>query len=951
MNPTEFAHKWRDHQLSERASYVQHFLDLCALVGHPSPAEVDRTGESFTFEKGVTKFGGKRGWADVWKKGHFAWEYKKQGADLNRAYEQLLQYREALESPPLLIVSDTRTVIIRTNFTGTLTETHQIDLFDLTKAEDLALLRAVFFEPNQLRPGRTTAQVTGEAAQSIAEIALRLRQRGHEPHRVARFLDRVVFCMFAEDIDLLPRKLFTKLLEKRRFEPEKCRASLESLFASMATGEDFGADDIRHFNGSLFDDAEALLLTETEIKSLCKAAQMDWKEIDPSIFGTLFERGLDPGNRAQLGAHYTCKEDIEVLVEPVVMAPLRAEWERVKAEVEGRLEGVEKLKMTKERQNRLDAALLPVQHFLHDLAAKRVLDPACGSGNFLYTALQRMKDLEKEVIIWASAHGFGTLLPRVHPRQLYGIEINVYAFELAQLSVWIGYLQWIHRNGFGNIDDPVLQALQEHFLNQDAILQISDDGRVSIPEWPEADFIIGNPPFLGGKLLRRNLGDEYVNALFQAYEGKVGKESDLCCYWFERARQELAARRAQRAGLLGTQGIRGKANRGVLEAILKSGGIFFAESDRDWVLDGANVHVSMVGFDRGEERRRVLDGKEVPEIHANLGGEAGLTQARTLRENLGIAFMGITPAGPFDLTFEEALELLHQPNPSGLPNSDVLRPYINGKDLNQRPSNRWTIDFGEMSREEAAQYEGPFRIIEERVKPIRSENRRASYRAYWWRYAEPRPAMRKALSGLKRYLATSRVAKHRLFSWLPTTALPDSAVIAFAQEEDFLLGVLSSRIHAVWAGHRGTQLEDRPRYTPTTCFETFAFPRVTKQQNEAIAAAARRLDELRSAWLNPPEWTEQRIFRFPCSTLGPWSANLVHAADGSASAAWAISVPRNARAAPELRARTLTHLYNRVPAWLRDMHAELDHHVSLAYGLTSDTNDSAILAALGASNV
>jgi hypothetical protein len=506
--------------------------------------------------------------------------------------------------------------------------------------------------------------------------------------------------------------------------------------------------------------------------------------------------------------------------------------------------------------------------------------------------------------------------PLVSPSQLHGIEINAYAYELAQVTIWIGYIQWLRENGFGLPGDPILKPL-DAIRQMDAIMAYDGEGKPVEPEWPAADVIIGNPPFLGGKRLRAELGDAYVDALFALYDGKVPREADLVCYWFERARAQIEAGKAKRAGLLATQGIRGGANRKVLERIKQTGGIFWAQSDRDWILDGANVHVSMVGFDDGGDKSRELNGKPAAGINANLTTAMDLTQARRLSENLGVAFMGITPAGPFDIPASQAREWMAlPPNPNGRPNSDVLRPYLNGVDLTRRPRGMWTVDFGVGTQiEEAALYEAPFEYVAANVRPVRALNNRAAYREKWWLFAETRPAMRSALQPLTRYIATPRVSKHRLFVWVAPEAMVDSATFAFARGDDYFLGVLHARPHELWALRQGTALEDRPRYTPTTCFETFPFPWPPGKEPagdprvEAIATAARELVEKRDAWLTPPGASEA-----------------------------------------ELKKRTLTNLYNQWPTWLALAHDKLDAAVFAAYGWPAGLSDDEILARLLALN-
>jgi len=318
-----------------------------------------------------------------------------------------------------------------------------------------------------------------------------------------------------------------------------------------------------------------------------EAAKLDWSQVEPAIFGTLFERSLDPAKRSQLGAHYTSREDILRIVEPVVLVPLRAEWEAVRSQVDGFVQTTD-LSVLGDRaaQNQRNRNINePIAAFLDRLHRLKVLDPACGSGNFLYVAMQQLKELEKEVVMFAQkvgAPGFQL----VGPRQFYGLEMNVFAHELASIVVWIGYLQWNHLNGLSNRQTPILERL-DTIRRQDALL----DGEGETV-WPEVEFIIGNPPFLGGKRIRSELGDTYVDKLFEVFEGRVRRESDFVCYWFEKARAQMEAGKAERAGLIATNSIRGGANRQVLERIKETGDLFMAWADEPWILDGAAVRAS-----------------------------------------------------------------------------------------------------------------------------------------------------------------------------------------------------------------------------------------------------------------------------------------------------------------------------------------------------------------------
>ncbi len=962
MTPSEFIAKWGGNTLSERSASHEHFMDLCALVDHPSPAAVDTTGDEFTFEKGVTKEDGGGGWADVWKKGCFGWEYKGPHKDLDEAYRQLRQYREALENPPLLVVSDMDRIVVHTNFTATVGRTYDIPLEALGEPQNLEVLHALFHEPGKLRPGTTSAEVTEEAARRLGDIAQGLRGRGLDAHEVARFLDRIVFCLFAEDVGLLPKGLFTEVVNKAKGDPPRFKRQVERLFSAMADGGDFGPEEIKHFNGDLFSGSPVLELTPEEITAIHAAAKLDWSAVDASIFGTLFERGMDPDKRSQIGAHYTSREDIETLVEPVVMWPLRREWEQVRGEARGNVERLHERLEKREKEGKgrprprdlqkwQAEAAGPLTGFLDRLGKVKVLDPACGSGNFLYVSLQKLKDLEKEVCIFADNHGIGGLYPRVGPWQLYGIEINEYACELAQMTVWIGFLQWTIANGYGNFETPLLRKMPENFQCKDAILDLSDRDNPKEPEWPAVDYVVGNPPFLGGKKLRSELGDAYVDALLGQWGDRVRPEADLCCYWLERARNNIERGLAKRAGLLATQGVRGGASRETLKRIRETGNIFFAESDRPWILDGANVHVSMVGIDSGSEKERLLDGKSVATINANLTALADVTKSQTLSATADIAFMGTTKGGAFDVPFETAVDFLVAPNPHLIPNSNVVVPWVNGKDITSRGRNFFIVDFGVgMPSADAARYQAPFEYLRTKVKGSRQVTAREHGGKRWWQHTRPRSELRTAILGFQRYTCTPRVSKHRLFVRIDCPTLPDSATIAFARSDDYFFGVLHSRLHEVWARAQGTQLREREsgfRYTPTTCFETFPFPGPTAKQEAAIGAAAKELDDLRNNWLNPPEWVTEEVLEFPGSADGPW-ARFVHDPDerGIGTVRYPRLVPRHEAAAKQLKKRTLTNLYNERPTWLDLAHRKLDEAVFAAYGWDPAMSDEDLLAAL-----
>jgi len=896
LTPQEFVDKWRRSKLKERSASQEHFINVCRMLGHPTPAKADPEGTAFTFEKGADKSSGGQGWADVWKKGFFAWEYKGKHKNLDAAYDQLQLYRDALLNPPLLIVSDMERIVIYTNFTNTIKRKITLTYDDLLTKTGLETLRSAFEHPEQLRSEQTTEGVTRQAATEFGKLADSLREAGHDPEQAAHFLIRILFCLFAEDVGLLPKNLFTKLVDGTKDNPSKFHELLQQLFGHMAEGGFFGLDRIPHFNGGIFDSAESLSLNRDALEILARVARLDWSSIEPSIFGTLFERGLDPG-------------------------PLRRRWKDVKQQAGDLAKQWRIADTAGGAKTRLRRKIEKLLHgFADEIADTRVLDPACGSGNFLYVALKQLLDLEKDIIALSANLGLGMFFPIVSPEQLYGIEINEYAHELAQATIWIGYIQWLRENGFGQPSEPILKAL-DNIHQMDAILAFDDEGNPVEPEWPEADVVIGNPPFLGGYKLRSELGDSYSNSLFALYAHRLPGTSDLCCYWFEKARKMISTGALQRAGLLATQGIRGGASRAVLEQIKKGGDIFWAESDRNWILNGAMVHVSMVGFDAGAELVRECDGVRVPRINADLTALEDFTAAVRLAENKGLVFKGDAKVGSFNIGAEEASEMLASSgNPNGRPNSDVVRPWRSTRDITGRPRDLWIIDFGtSMSEEDASAYQVPFQHVVKHVLPLRNRSKRDTYRDRYWIHGEARPGMRRQLHGKIRFIATPTISKHRLFAWIPQGILPDQQLLVFPCEGNYFFGVLHSKVHELWARRQGAQLrevESGFRYTPTTCFETFPFPWPPGKEPtddpivQAIAAAAVDLVTKRDRWLNP---------------------------EGASEA--------------ELKKRTLTNLYNQRPTWLDLAHTKLDEAVLDAYAWPHDITNDKILERLLALNL
>lgn len=942
LTPDQFISKWKSAELTERAAAQSHFIDLCRVLGEPAPTDVDPKGEWYAFEKGATKTTGGEGWADVWKRAHFGWEYKGKRKDLNTAFAQLQQYALALENPPLLVVSDMDQFRIHTNWTNSVSKTHQFKLDDLRDAKVREHLKWVFTDPERLRPGKTRQALTEEAAAEFAKLAQRLRDRGHDAETVAHFINRLVFCMFAEDVDLLPNNMFKRMLEHATHVPQQFQELARDLFRAMQSGGRVGFEQVAWFNGGLFNDDTALPLDAEDLKIALGAARLDWAEVDPSILGTLFERGLDPGKRSQLGAHYTDREKIMMIVDPVIVRPWLADWDRAKAQIANSIEKSHSSKSASARTKAHDQAISDYRSFLNKLRAFRVLDPACGSGNFLYLALLALKDVEHRVSIEAEVMGLQREFSQVGPASVKGIEINGYAAELARVSVWIGEIQWMRRNGFGVSDQPILKPL-DTIECRDAILNANG----SEANWPSADAIIGNPPFLGGKKLISILGADYTGSLRKTYSGRLPAFTDLVAYWLEKSRGAVLANNAVRVGLVATNSISGGSNLPVMQGIARDCRIFEAWSDQPWTVEGAAVRVSIICFEgAGGDTPRMLDGHPVTAVNADLSsGSLDLTKATRLAENHRVCFEGGQKHGPFEIDGATARSWLAAPsNPNGRSNSDVISRFINATDIARRMSDAWVIDFGDtMSEQDASLYELPFSHVEKNVRPVRFASSLVSHRRFWWRHHRTRPELRKALGGLTRYIVTPVVSKHRIFAWLPMTYWPTNLVDAIARDDDTSFGILHSRFHEAWSLRLCTWLGvgNDPRYTPSTTFETFPFPEALTPDRPAacyandqralqIATAAARLNALRERWLNPSE-----LVRTEPEVVPGFPDRLI---------------PINEEAEKLLKKRTLTNLYNERPTWLANAHADLDAAVAAAYGWPADISEEEALARLFALN-
>lgn len=990
-----FIRKWKAVELKERSAAQEHFIDLCRVLDEPTPAAADPAGNFYCFERGATKTSGGEGWADVWKRGHFGWEYKGKRKNLEAAFGQLQQYALALENPPLLVVCDLDRFVIRTNWTNTVSEKHEFSLEELREPSNAQKLKWVMSDPEQLRPGKTRQDLTEDAAAEFATLAYRLRKRGEDAQKVAHFINRLVFCMFAEDVDLLPDRMFKRMLEAAKTAPAEFKRHASALFAAMKDGGLVGFERIEWFNGGLFDDDTALALELDDIELCLRVSGLNWSEVDPTIFGTLFVRGLDPDKRSETGAEYTDREKIMMIVEPIITRPLINEWNTVRNGIAALLEPAERaveeaianastfpelaeevrtvqrhLKarpqlelfedLAKQRRVRTldavrgtlraaDRALTDARSqgratfnaFLAKLRKFRVLDPACGSGNFLYLALVELKNIERRVSIEGELLGFPPEFPSIGPEVLFGIEINPYAAELARVSVWIGEIQWMRRNGFDIGRKPILKPLT-NIECRNAI--VNDDG--SAATWPASTVVVGNPPYLGAKLMKRRLGVRETGAIRKVFEGRLPAFTDLVCYWFENARALIESGKLLRAGLVATNSIRKNTNLPVMHRVLATTQIFDAWNEEKWTVDGAAVDVSLICFgDAGGEAIR-LNGTAAGSINADLTTGINLTQAKALAENKDGAFLGIQKSGPFDVPGEVARAWMKEPvNPNGKANASVLKPYWNGDDVTGRPRDVWFIDLPlGLRRRDASLFASPYKHIAttpdedgKLIEDLRDASGSTSSTYPWWQPWRPRPEMRSRIEKLKRYIVTPETAQYRLFVWLAYPVLPDKNLIAIPREDDLMFGLLHSRFHEAWALRKGSDLQDRPRYTHTTTFATFPFPEGMTPADDvaqarklptaaAIESAAKRLDELRNAWLYPSDLVNrvpEKVAGFPDRL-----------------------VPKSEDAAKTLASRTLTNLYNEPPDWLTEVHRQLDVAVAAAYGWSVDISTDEALRRL-----
>ncbi|CAB1369803.1 class I SAM-dependent DNA methyltransferase [Denitratisoma oestradiolicum] len=917
-----FIDRWAAASGSERANYQLFIGELCALLAlpMPEPAKDDAGENAYCFERRVTFRHGdgssSSGFIDCYRRGAFVLEAKKlkvggaQGFDdaLMRARAQAEGYARALPAdegrPPFLVVVDVGNVIeLYAEFSrsgATYTpfpdpRSHRIALADLSREEVRERLRLLWLDPHALDPTRRSARVTREIAAHLADVARSLEGSGHPAEDVAGFLTRCLFTMFAEDVKLIPPGSFTQLLHSLKDAPEQFVPLLGELWRAMDKGEFSVAirAALPRFNGKLFKQPRVLPLDRGQIGLLIEASRADWTQVEPAIFGTLLERALDPAERHALGAHYTPRAYVERLVMPTVIEPLRQSWNYVQAAA---------LVLAGEGKDR--EAIAELRAFHQRLCQLKVLDPACGSGNFLYVTLEHMKRLEGEVLNQLHAFGHGqTLLETegftVDPHQFLGLEINPRAAAVAELVLWIGYLQWHFRTqGAGLPPSPILKDFRniecrdavlahegmEYVTDEGGQVQSRWDGKTfkthpvtgkPVPDesaqvpleryrhprpaaWPEADVVVGNPPFIGAATLRAALGDGYVEALRGAWQA-VPDSADFVMFWWHQAAQLVAQGKLSRFGFITTNSLRQTFNRRVVQQALDEGlHLAYAVPDHPWVdsADGAAVRIAMTVAAPGAGEGRLLtvtaeregDGEglavELVErrglIHSDLSIGANVASVQPLRANENLSNRGFQLFGGGFIVNQEESARLEADAP--------IRLYRNGRDLTERPRDVKVIDLYGHSVEEVRRcWPATYQWVLERVKPERDHNNRASYRDNWWIFGEPRKVMRASLCDLSRYIATVETAKHRVFQFLDAGIAPDNMLIAIAQDDAYFLGVLSSRVHVAWALAAGGRMGmgNDPRYNKSRCFETFPFPVATPAQQARIGDLAEQLDALR----------------------------------------------------------------------------------------------------------
>lgn len=901
----ELAERWSVAEPAERSNAQLYVTELCEALGVERPRP---RGAGYEFEhpvRVVLRDGSDRvKSADLFKEGCFLLEAKdeEEGASvdilLRKAFGQAMEYAAHVQGgpPPYLMVLDVgSTLLVWDRWHGTFGGFHASRRIDLPtlheRTEDIELLQDIWERPSARDPRARAESVTREIAERLAELASSLEERGHDQERVARFLIRVVFTLFAEDIDLLADAPFEKLVELSLDDPGEFSEGALELWRAMDVGGRFGVRKLLKYNGHFFRDAEGIDLTREDLTILYEAAKADWSEVEPSIFGTLLTRALDAQERHRLGAEFTPVAYVERLVRVTLEEPVRERWALVQGDVIQLRE--------RARRKDLKTAELRLRNFHEELRGIRVLDPACGSGNFLYVAMAILKRIELEVIreIEAITGHPELAIEEVGPGQFFGIEIKRWAREIAELTLWIGFHQWWRQaHGHTQPPEPILKdtgtlecrdavlawdetkedperarpdptprvpspVTGELVPDSDAVLPYEEHLGAREAVWPAADYIVGNPPYMGRGRQRDAFGDGYVDALRATYPG-VPDNADYVLYWWYRAAREVASGRTKRAGLITTNTIRQRHNRAVVEQAHEEGAkVVWAVADHPWVdeMGSAAVRVSMTVVERSampsrlvdvDEEANVVRERQADRLNADLTVHADVAQAcgESLLSNAGLSSQGFILVGSGFVLEPDEAERLRIADPEG---HDIVRPYLAGKDLTQRRRERYVIDFGLRDHAQVREQPVLYDIVRDRVKPMRDANARLAYRENWWRFGEARSSFRPALEGLSRFIATVETSKHRFFTFLEERTTPSHTVVCVALDGPYHLGVLSSAIHTEWSLAAGGRLGvgNDPRYQKKHCFDPFPFPAPGPEHQEAVADLAERLCTHREAAL------------------------------------------------------------------------------------------------------
>jgi SAM-dependent methyltransferase len=834
---SKFVQFCNQHITGQERKEAQTFLDrFFRAFGHEGALEAGATYEEAIKKSSKT---GKTGFADLVWKPRVLIEMKKRGEDLNKHYSQAFDYW-------MRLVPNRPKYVILCNFDEFWIFDFNIQLY--TPVDKITLEKLperagalVFMELGQKTPvfQNNQVQVTERAARRMGELLLELESRGIEKLIGQRFILQCVLAMFAEKRQLLPRDMFISCVQDC-MKGESSYDVLGGLFREMnqpgktPAGRYQGVD---YFNGGLFSQIHAIELTREELNFLDVSARENWSKVRPAIFGNLFEGSIYKEERHARGIHYTSEVDIMKIVRPTISRY----WEE-RIEEAGTIKELSKLQI--------------------ELQGYRVLDPACGSGNFLYIAYQELKRIEilllEKIQSLSKSKDKQMQMGLVTPLQFYGIDTNPFAVELARVTLTIA-----RKIAIDNLQltEPALplDTLDNNIVCQDALFR----------EWPKANAIIGNPPFLGGKHIRMNLNDEYVDKIFQHFP-KV-KDVDFCAYWFRLAHDKIDQK--GRVGLVATNSIsQGKSRIAALDYITQNGGyIHEAVSTQHW-SGAAKVHVSIVNWCKDKPQNYYLDDQIVAQINSALKSSIDVSQAVRLQANLNKCFQGVIPVGEgFIVTEQQVTDWIKADSK----NTEVLKLFSMGANLAQNPHGkpeRWIIDFSNMSIEESSNYDLPFEHIKVNVKPEREKNREAVMREKWWRFKRTNEAMRTAISTLSFYFAVPEVSKWAIFIPCPLEWLPGNKTKAVVSDDFYIFGILSSNIHCEWIHAQKSTLGASIAYTHNTCFETFPFPQtVDIKIVEKIRTKAEELHQYRTQQMETKQWgittLYNKFFNEPSSQL------------------------------------------------------------------------------------